>query len=193
MACNKIDREWVLDYLPSGKGVIPYEMIQRCDSLDISPEKGSFFLPHHFYSSLKDSAIDDKDYEAVKKFYQTLNLGNLGQLNKLHYFQDTVILGKIFEQRSNRLQELFKFNPRKCNSTRSLSGCVHRDKSKCLIALPTNASHILCFERTVIGDFGFVNTRLAFDSQILLPKNDKDKYKLLYNIEGQKKEYRQKY
>ena len=43
LACNKIDREWVLDYLPSGKGVIPYEMIQRCDSLDISPEEGSFF------------------------------------------------------------------------------------------------------------------------------------------------------
>ena len=55
-----------MGYLSLGKGVIPYEMIQRFDSLDISPEKG-FFLPHHFYSNLKDSFIDNKDYEAVKK------------------------------------------------------------------------------------------------------------------------------
>lgn len=79
----------------------------------------------------------------LSKKIQTLNLGNLGQLNKLYNFQDTVILAKIFEQRCNRLQGLFKFNPRKCNSASSFSGCVHRDKSKCLIALPTNATDIL--------------------------------------------------
>ena len=60
---------------------------------------------------MKDSVIDNKDYEAVIKFYQALNLDNLGQLNKLYNFQDTVILAEIFEQRSNHLQELFKFNP----------------------------------------------------------------------------------
>ena len=60
---------------------------------------------------MKDSVIHNKDYKAVKKFYQTLNLDNLGQLNKLYNFQDTVILTEIFEQRSNRLQELFNFNP----------------------------------------------------------------------------------
>ena len=42
-ACNEIDREWILDYLSSGKGVIPYEMIQRPESLDIIPEKDHFF------------------------------------------------------------------------------------------------------------------------------------------------------
>ena len=44
-ACDKVDREWVLDYLSLGKGVKPYEIIQRFDSLDISPEEGSFFYP----------------------------------------------------------------------------------------------------------------------------------------------------
>ena len=43
LACNEADREWVLDYLPSEKGVIRYEMIQRFDSLDNSSEKGSVF------------------------------------------------------------------------------------------------------------------------------------------------------
>ena len=30
------DQEWVLDYLSAGKGEVPYEMIPRYDSLDIS-------------------------------------------------------------------------------------------------------------------------------------------------------------
>ena len=31
------DQEWVSNYLFSGKGTIPYEMITRFDSLDIVP------------------------------------------------------------------------------------------------------------------------------------------------------------
>ena len=44
----------------------------------------------------------------LSKKIQTLNIGNLVQLSKLYNFQDTVILAKIFEQRCNRLQGLFK-------------------------------------------------------------------------------------
>ena len=41
-SCTKEDQEWVLSYLSTGKGTIPYEMITRYDSLDISPEDGNF-------------------------------------------------------------------------------------------------------------------------------------------------------
>ena len=111
------------------------------------PWKRYFFLSHHFCCSLRDSVISDKEYQAVKKIHKLLNLDNLGQLNKLYNFEDTKILTETFEQRSNRLQELFKFNPRKCNSASSFSRCVHRDKSKCFIALPTNSEHIILFEK----------------------------------------------
>ena len=33
---------------------------------------------------------------------------------------------------------LFRYNPRKYNSAISFSGCVHTDKSKCLVVLPTD-------------------------------------------------------
>ena len=89
---------------------------------------------------------------------------------------------EIFEQRSHYLQKMSKFNPKKCNSASSSCGCVHRGKSKCLIALPTNAEQVKFFERTLIGGFSCVNSRLAFDSQILLPKNEKNKYKLIYDV-----------
>ena len=77
---------------------------------------------------------------------------------------------------------MFKFNPKKCNSASSLSGCVHREKNKCLIALPTDIEQVKRFERTLRDSFCCVNTRLAFDSQILLPKNETDNYKLIYDI-----------
>ena len=80
-----------------------------------------------------------EEYDNVKKFYLTLKLKDLDEVNKIYNFQDTVILCEIFEQISEHLQKLFKFNPRKCNSASSFTGCVHRDKSKCLIALPTYA------------------------------------------------------
>ena len=162
--CSEEDQEWILNYLSSGKGTIPYEIITRFDSLDIAPENDNFFLPHQFYSSLKDTIMTEEEYNNVKKFYQTLKLKDLGELNKIYNFQYTIILCKIFEQRSDYLHKLFKFNPRKCNSASSFSGCVHRNKSKCLIALPTDAEHVRVFEKTLIDGFSCVNTRLAFDS-----------------------------
>ena len=110
----------------------------------------------------------------MKKFYQTLKLRDLGELNKIYNFQDNVILCEIFEQRSEHLQKLLKFNPRKYNSAGSFSGIVHRDKSKCLTALPTDAEHVRVFEKTLIGGFSCVNTRLAFDTQILLSEKENE-------------------
>ena len=71
--CTKDEKKWVLDYLSSGKGTIPYELITEFDSLNIVPDK-EFFLPHHFYSSMKDSTISNEEYEDVKKFYTNLKL-----------------------------------------------------------------------------------------------------------------------
>ena len=91
-------------------------MITRYDSLDTIPEDGNFFLPY-FYSNIKDDKINNEEYENVKKFYQTMKLKDFGELNKTYNFQDTIVLCEIFEQRSEQLQKLFKYNPRKCNST----------------------------------------------------------------------------
>ena len=85
--------------------------------------------------------MTDEEYENVKKFCQTMKLENLGELNKIYNFQDTIILCEIFEQYSPHLQDLFNFNFRKCNPASLFSGCAHRDKSKCRVALPTENNH----------------------------------------------------
>ena len=128
-------------------------MIARYDSLDTKPGDGEFFLPHNFYSSLKDTTMSDEEYENLKKFYKTMKFENLGEPNKIYNFQDTIIHCVIFEQRSVHLQKLFEYNPRKCNSVSSFSSCVHTDKSKCCIALPTDTEQVRVFERTLIPRF----------------------------------------
>ena len=45
---NEEDEKWILDYLASGKGMIPYQMISDFDSLNITPEK-DFFEYEKFY------------------------------------------------------------------------------------------------------------------------------------------------
>ena len=91
--------------------------------------------------------MSGKGYKNMKKIYKTLKLQNLGELNKINSFQDTIILCEIFGQRSYLLQKFFKYNPRKCNSASSFSNCVQRDKLKCHIALPTNAEQVKLLEK----------------------------------------------
>ena len=119
MFLNNEDEKWVLDYLASGQGMIPYQMITNFESLNIKPE-ADFFKHSDFYLSLKEKNITLEEHENVKKFFTILILKTLGGLNRIYNFQDTAILYEIFEQRSSLLQKLFKFNVRKCDSASSL-------------------------------------------------------------------------
>ena len=103
-----------------------------------------------------------------------MRLKTLSDLNRIYNFQETVILCKIFEQRSS-----LKFNARKCNSASSFSGFVQRFKSKCCIALPTDAEIVRVFEKILIGGYSCVNTRMAFDTDLFLKdtKNEKVLFK----------------
>ena len=100
------------------------------------------------------------------------------------------------------MQDEYGYNPRKCNSASTLSGCIEREMSKVIIALPTSNEFVNTFEETLTGGFSSVNTRLAFDTQILLPNlvyckdennilkkdyNDKIFYKLRFEDMKEKK------
>ena len=63
----------------------------------------------------------------------------------------------------------YDFNPRKYNSVSTLSGCIEREMSRVIIALPTSNDAVDIFEQTITGGFSLVNTKLAFDKEILLP------------------------
>ena len=184
------EREWLLDYLASGKGTIPYQTITDLDSLSTKPS-GDLFDKESFHSTLREKNISQEEYENVKKFFRILILETLGDLNRIYNMQDTLILCEIFEQRSQLLQELFKFNPRKCNSASAFSGYVHRNKSKCNIVLPLDAKIVRIFEKTLIGGYSCVNTRLAFDTEIFLKDVEHEKV-LFKTAEGEVKRFSSK-
>ena len=65
---NEEDQNWILNYLPSGKGVVPYEKIKSCKSLNLKLDGESFNMIA-FYSSLKNKIITDKECIDVKKLF----------------------------------------------------------------------------------------------------------------------------
>ena len=125
---------------------------------------------------------------------------NLGDLNDWYNAQDIILLNETIENRFQAMHATYGFKPRKCNSASSMSGYIEREMSRIIIALPTKLEHVEMFEETVTGRFSSVNTRLAFDTQILFPslekkdnleKNPMNKnfnYKVVYDLklDGQK-------
>ena len=120
-----------------------------------------------------------------------MRLNKLSELNDICNFQETIILCEIFENRAKEMMQKFPYNLRKCISVSSLSGCIHQYLSKAIIALRTQAEIVKLFEETLIGGFSCVNTRLAFDSIILLSHNSQGQYKqnfkAIYRIKNEEK------
>ena len=63
---------WVVDYLSSGKGVIPYGSIKIWEDLNKVPPTDNVFPKTDFYSSLKNTIISDEEDEDVKKLFNLL-------------------------------------------------------------------------------------------------------------------------
>ena len=96
---------------------------------------------------------------------------NLGDMNDLYNAQDVILLSEIAENQFQYMHELYGFNPRRCNSASTVSGCIEREMSKVIIALPTSSESVEIFEQTITGGFSSVSTQLAFDTEILLPNS----------------------
>ena len=166
---NSKKKEKILEIVSEGKGIIPYELIIGMES---------FFLTE-FFSDLKQSAVNENDNKNSKYLYQTLKMRNLCE---------------IIENRFQIMNNTYGFNPRKCKTASSMSGYIQREMPRIIPALPTKLEHVEIFEQTVKGGFSSVNTRLAFDTRILLPnldhKNELEKnplnknfnYKVVYNL-----------
>ena len=130
-----------------------------------------FFEKSEFYNDLKQKSVADEDYESSLYLCKTSKMRNLGDMNDLFNTQDVILLCEITENRFQFMHDRYGFNPRKCNSASSLSGSIKRDLSKVIITLLTTNEIDDFFEQTLTGGFSCVNTRLAFDTKILLPNS----------------------
>ena len=150
------DKNWILNYMCGGKGVISYKNLNQ---------------------SVPSEIIDEECNETVKKQWKLFHLQKLLELNNIYNFQDAIILCEIFENRAREMMRKFPYNPRKCTSASLCSSCIHRFLLNTIIVLPTQAEVVDLFEQTLIGGFSCVKTRLGFDSKILLSKDSKNEPK----------------
>ena len=173
------------------------------NSMFLTPENNVFFEKTEFYSDLKQKAVSDSGYENSFYLYRTLKMRNLGDINDFYNAQDVILLCEIGKNRFQFMQDRYGFNPRKCNSASTLSGCIEKEMSCVIIVLPRSNEVIDILEQTITGGFSSGNTRLAFDTEILLPnlvqKNSEEdsqkdyNYKVCYNIKlNDDKEYMKK-
>ena len=162
-------------------------------SLFPTPENGIFFEKTKFFSKIRQKAVNNADYQTSFYAYKTLKMRHLGDMNDLYNVQDVILLSEISKNRFQFMNDRYGFNPRKCNSVSTLSGCTEREMSRVIIALPTSNEILGIFEQTITGGFSCVNNQLAFDSEIFLPnaikqntesedyRKDYD-FKVCYNI-----------
>ena len=90
MALSKF-KEKIKNFIAEGKGVIPYELIVSMESLFLAPEN-NFWEKTEYFTELKQSAVEDNDYENSIYLYETLKMRNLGNMNDLYNAQDVIFL-----------------------------------------------------------------------------------------------------
>ena len=63
--------------------------------------------------------------------YRTLKMRKLGNMNELYNARDVILLCEIGKNRFQFMHDWYGFNPRKCNSASTLSGCIERQMLAC--------------------------------------------------------------
>ena len=75
---------------------------------------------------------------------------------------------EIIDKRFDKMCKMHGYYPKWCISASTLSGCIERDTWKVIFALPTN-NDVFFFFFNLTGRFSCINTRLGFDSEIVMP------------------------
>ena len=85
------------------------------------------------------------------------------------------------------------YNPQKCTLASLHSSCIHQYLCKVIISLPTKPKIVDVFEKTLIAGCSCVNTLLAFDTSILLPRDQngdrKKDLNMIYRIRNKENNY----
>ena len=88
---DHLKKDQILEITSTGKGIIPYELIVNMESFFKTPNQ-DFWEKTEFFSELKQSVVNDKDYEHSKYLYQILKMRNFGDLNDLYKAQDVIFV-----------------------------------------------------------------------------------------------------
>ena len=125
------------------KGIYPYEYMdswERFDENTIPPKEA-------FYSELNLENITDKDYEHVKKVWETFEIKNIGEYHDLYVQRDTCLLVDVFENFRNKCIEIYKLDPAHFLSASGLTWQACLKRTKVELELLTDIDMLLMVEK----------------------------------------------
>ena len=127
------------------KGIYPDEYIdswERFDENTIPPKE-------YFYSELNFKNITYKDYEHVKKVWETFEIKKFGEYHDLYLQCDTFLLVDVFENFRNKCIEIYELDPAHFLSAPGLAWQTCLKKTKVELELLTDIDMLLMVEKGI--------------------------------------------
>ena len=129
------------------KGIYPYEYIdswERFDENTILPKEA-------FYSQLNSENITDKDYEHVKKVWETFEIENFGEYHDLFVQCDIFVLADVFGNFKNKCTKIYGLDPAHFLSAPGLAWQACLKETKVELELLTDTDMLLMVEKVTRG------------------------------------------
>ena len=95
------------NFLLLGKGVYPYEDMDRYEKFDetsIPPKEA-------FHSKLNLDNMTDKDYSQFKKVWEVFKITNCSEYHDLYAQSDTLLLADVFENFRDKCIKIYGLDP----------------------------------------------------------------------------------
>ena len=140
---------------------------ERFDENTIPPKEA-------FYSKLNLENITYKDYEHVKKVWETFETKNLGEYHDLYVQCDTFLLAEVFENFRNKCIEIYQLDPAHFLSAPGLAWQVCLKKTKVELDLLTDIDMLLKVEKGTRGGICHAIHRYAKANNKYMKNYNKD-------------------
>lgn len=113
----------------------------------------------HFFSSLSEETISEKDYLFAKTVWKKFKCKNLVDYTELYCKIDTVLLAEIFQKFRRDMLQFSSLDPARYISLPAFSFDSMLKITHCRLDLPTDIDMVQFIESGIRGGVSFINTR----------------------------------
>lgn len=120
----------------------------------------------HFYSSLTNDSISQKDYEHAQHVFETCRLNNMGDYHNLYLKTDVLLLADVYENFRDMSQKYYDLDPCHFYTSPGLSWQAMLKMTSVTLELMTDIDQILFIEKGIRGGISQISNR--YKKQIIL-------------------------
>ena len=113
----------------------------------------------HFYSTLSEETISERDYQFARKVWKKFKCSNLLDYAELYCKIDTVLLAEIFQKFRKDMMLFSNLDPARYISLPAFSFDSMLKITGCELQTPTDIDMVQFIEKGIRGGVSFINTR----------------------------------